>query len=374
MPKRPGLALLAIAGVSLEPIEYAIGSHDPEIVVLIASDVTRATAEQALARFQRRGRIALVQDAESIASAFSTARDEIARLLGSEIAAIVIDITGGTKAMTAGVTLACSGHGATFSYVGGTERDALGRVTSGAERLRVIEDPAPSDRALEQRLFRQAWNDHRFAFAASIAEQTARGLARPSLRAFYAAVARVCTGLDAWDRFRYADARSILRSSLPTAREVAAELRHGEKERVLRALQTHLTTLDALAGGERNAAWVADVMRNAACRQAHGRVDDACLRLLRVARRVTGPMAPDTHRLTPDGVDQQSSALTSADTGTSDQALASERASALSAWIETTSERLAGESLEPLEASVASRGLELLAALGHHPSPSWPRW
>ncbi|OQX91368.1 MAG: hypothetical protein B6D58_08485, partial [candidate division Zixibacteria bacterium 4484_95] len=50
---------------------------------------------------------------------------------------IVIDLTGGTKQMSAALALAATEQGLKVSYVGGEERtkDGLGTVVSGTEKI-----------------------------------------------------------------------------------------------------------------------------------------------------------------------------------------------------------------------------------------------
>ncbi|MCX7602379.1 MAG: TIGR02710 family CRISPR-associated protein, partial [Meiothermus sp.] len=73
----------------------------------------------------------LLDDPEDMGEVFRKAHEALRKALEWEAQVVVADITGGTKSMAAGTVLALSGQGVTFSYIGGSQRDAQGRVGSG---------------------------------------------------------------------------------------------------------------------------------------------------------------------------------------------------------------------------------------------------
>jgi hypothetical protein len=87
----------------------------------------------------------MIANAENLETCYEKALQcaELVLEGGRSAAEVVVDFTGGTKAMTAALTLATVGNGFTFSYVGGRERSKEGRgvVTTGSERIVRRRDP-----------------------------------------------------------------------------------------------------------------------------------------------------------------------------------------------------------------------------------------
>jgi len=172
--KPPERTLIATVGYTADPLLASVVEHEPEAVILLASQDTLEVAARLRSEFpELRHHVLVIDDSESLTEAFRKAREALVLARSWESRAIVAEIAGGTKPMTAGLTLALSGMGVTFSYVGGAERDpSTGRVVPGRERVRVLEDPTERFHVAEWRAFRAAWNGWRFQTAQSVIDDS----------------------------------------------------------------------------------------------------------------------------------------------------------------------------------------------------------
>lgn len=186
--------------------------------------------------------------------------------------------------MAAGLVLALTGRGVVFSYVGGERRDPdTGRVVSGAERLRLLEDPTARLGLKEWTAFTRAWNALNLGVALSELDGLLQRPLSPSEERFYRAMKGVVEGLMEWDRFRHERALALVAPSLPVALAVAEAWGHGAKVRVLKGLEDLLPHLRAIveAAGKPTFALLQDLLANAERRAELGRFDDALARLYR---------------------------------------------------------------------------------------------
>ena len=278
--------LIATVGHTQEPLQYSLAQHEPRAAIFIASQDTLGTvAHLKAAHPNLHSHTLILEDAESLTEAYKAARKAYVLAKRWEAASIVADLSGGTKPMTAGVALALSGLGITFSYVGGERRDEHGRVVSGGERLRLLEDPTVRFHELEWRSFRNAWNAWRMGSAADALKQILRNasLLGPSEIKFYNHLLLATEGLETWDRFHHSQALEKIKQGLPIALAIAEAWRHGAKARVLTALEEQRIRLEQLVdkAGYPTYALLADLLANADRRADARRYDDALARLYR---------------------------------------------------------------------------------------------
>lgn len=277
--------LIVTVGQSRAPVEYALAEHAPDGVVFIASQGSQVVAAELVREYGAtlRHHTLLLDNPEDLLESYRTAQRALRKALEWEARSVTADITGGTKPMVAGVVLALSGRGVTFSYVGGDQRDATGRVSSGAERLRPLEDPTARYGVREWAEFTQAWNMGQMQTAKAHLEALRQRDLSPSEGRFYRHLEGVVEGLAAWDRFQHAAARKLLGEHLEAALGVAEAWNHGSKVRVLQQLKQALGRLEALLerGNAPSFELLADLLANAERRAAAGRYDDALARLYR---------------------------------------------------------------------------------------------
>jgi CRISPR-associated protein (TIGR02710 family) len=278
--------LILTVGTTREPLEVALSEHAPEGVVFLASQASHPVAAELLRDYGAsfRHHTLLLEDAESLLEAYQKALLALRKALEWEAKAIVADLTGGTKPMAAGLTLALTGRGVVFSYVGGERRDPeTGRVLSGHERLRLLEDPTARFGLREWAGFTRAWNALNLGMALSELESLLSRPLSPSEARFYRAIQGVVEGLMEWDRFRHQEALKRLSAHLPVALAVAEAWGHGGKVRVLKGLEALLPHLQSIveAGEKPTFPLLQDLLANAERRAALGRFDDALARLYR---------------------------------------------------------------------------------------------
>jgi CRISPR-associated protein (TIGR02710 family) len=278
--------LILTVGTTREPLEVALSEHAPEGVVFLASQASHPVAAELLRDYGAsfRQHTLLLEDAESLLEAYQKALLALRKALEWEAKAIVADLTGGTKPMAAGLTLALTGRGVVFSYVGGERRDPeTGRVLSGHERLRLLEDPTARFGLREWAGFTRAWNALNLGMALSELEGLLSRPLSPSEARFYRAMQGVVEGLMEWDRFRHREALNRLSAHLPVALAVAEAWGHGSKVRVLKGLEALLPHLQSIveAGEKPTFPLLQDLLANAERRAALGRFDDALARLYR---------------------------------------------------------------------------------------------
>ncbi|MFN4073971.1 MAG: TIGR02710 family CRISPR-associated CARF protein [Thermus sp.] len=278
--------LILTVGTTRAPLEESLTQHAPEGVIFLASQQTHPVAAELVRDYggSLRHHTLLLEDAESLLEAYQVALKALRKALEWEASAIVADLTGGTKPMAAGLTLALTGRGVVFSYVGGERRDKeTGRVLPGSERLRLLEDPSSRLGLREWQGFVRAWNGLNLGMAVAELEALLQKPLSPSEERFYRALRGVTQGLMEWDRFRHAEALRLLQEHLPVALAVAEAWGHGAKVRVLRGLEEALGDLQAIVreGGKPTFPLLRDLLANAERRAALGRYDDALARLYR---------------------------------------------------------------------------------------------
>ena len=401
MQEGANTVLILSVGQTIEPLEFALAEHTPQGVVFVASQGTQAVAGELVRRYGNslRFHTLLLDDPEDLGEVFRKGREALQKALEWEARTIVADITGGTKTMSAGLVLALTGQGVTFSYVGGEQRDQMGRVKSGSERLRVLEDPTFRYGLREWEGFRRAWNQCDYRAAQDfLSELLARPLS-PSERRFYQHLQGITEGLLAWDLFRHEEARAKLKEHLEPALGIAEAWGHGAKVRVLQALQEGQGRLEQICKrkGKPTFALLADLLANAERRAARGRYDDALARLyravelaaeadlfertgieLRVAATYPQPLQDLAGRKTP-GLKEALGLAFEIDTrlghtGTLAQRLYGDYSSKLQGLLQQRHSSILAHGVKPVELE-ALQGLQTyLRERGLEPAPAWPHW
>jgi len=169
-----GKALICSVGGTVEPLVASIAEHRPELAVFFASEQTIEEIGSVKQRLQERqvqikNRNVLTRDAQDVLACYEAALQcaDLALAGGRPAAEVVVDFTGGTKAMSAALALATVGNGFMFSYVGGSTRSYQGRgvVVSGSERIVQRRDPYMLYAVHERRRPAQYFNGYQFRAA-----------------------------------------------------------------------------------------------------------------------------------------------------------------------------------------------------------------
>lgn len=408
MDAQPEKVLILTVGQTLEPLEFSLNEHTPEGVIFIASQGSQPVAGELVRRYgdTLRFHTLLLDDPEDMGDIFRKAREALRRALDWEARVIIADITGGTKTMAAGVVLALSGQGVTFSYVGGAKRDDKGRVVSGSEQMRFLEDPTQRYGLREWEGFRRAWNQCDYRAAQEfLSELLARPLT-PSEQRFYQHLKGVSEAMQDWDLFHHKAAWQKLEKRLEPALAIAEAWGHGAKVRVLQGLVEAKARLRQILDneGKPTLALLADLLANAERRAARGRFDDALARLYRAIEMAaeadiferTGVLLYDEKTFTKANEKHLSHAKLYKDASglrealsvaaSFDGALGATNTLAQKLYAEYTGKGKLGEHLAARNQSILAHGhqpvsedhytnlRDYLRGFGLEPAPAWPHW
>jgi CRISPR-associated protein (TIGR02710 family) len=327
--------LVLTVGTTADPLLKAVEEHraqDPDLRVFLLYgcpfpgqdpspfDVA-ARVKDAAGRLGVPVEIRQIADPEDLDACLQTCRGVLRDV--SQTDRIVVDFTGGTKAMSAAVvhaalTESLAGRLA-FEYTGGAIRDPTGRVLREAMRHRVTERTATDEtiRQVLELLQRFAYREAR-PLAFKLPEAGRAGFLR-----------RAVDALNAWDEFHYETCWESLGRLTGAARLAQDDpelaplaslcLRLREPAAVLRTAVQRLRTLEEGNPGspwpasEEMALLVADALENAARRLIEDRPTDGVLRAYRAVEVAVqsrllfhgvNPWRPDWNRLDPAVLDR----------------------------------------------------------------------
>ena len=216
-------ALICSVGGSAEPVRKSIDHHKPRHVIYVASASSRKTIRQEIENMlEWHG----IEDTHSITlsnfqdllACVQDIRQGIAQGLEAmglpENSLLVADITGGTKVMSAALTLVMMEYNSRFAYVGGDTRskNGLGVVLPGHETIMRQDNPWEILALREVRDLASAFNSYEFTVANSIASQL--GSKVPGKEKFYAGIADLVYAYSLWDTFDHKGALARMRQAI----------------------------------------------------------------------------------------------------------------------------------------------------------------
>jgi CRISPR-associated protein (TIGR02710 family) len=307
---RTSTLLICTVGGSPEPIVAALKQWRPMRVRFVHTPATKGKIAEILLKSREEGvdldagRYDLLelpdeQDFTSCVEQLRGLTDEVrgwtARGDGCQV---VVDITGGTKCMTAALAIQASHWQCLFSYVGGKERtkDGVGIVVSGSEIVRHAQNPwdALGHQAVDD--FVVLFDQHAYLAAANVATATMRRVSRPDRKRELSSLEQLAKALEAWDRFDHATSKNLLESVSKSANDLRAALGPTRGDRVLAGaaqLVTHLGQLGEAPPPSRR--HVLDLLANAQRRKDEGRFDDAVARLYRALEAIAQVALKEGH-------------------------------------------------------------------------------
>jgi CRISPR-associated protein (TIGR02710 family) len=287
--------LVCTVGGTPDPIVVSMLSERPERVIFVTSPQTRPIAcDSVLPKLNEHGlqispgqyRIEEVSDAEDFEVCLQTMRGlepevrEWRQRGGNH--ELVVDLTGGTKCMSAALALVTSGWRAEFLYVGGRERnkDGVGVVVSGKEH--VVRRANPWDSLGYQAIEDGAlfFDRELYASAVRVFDEAIRRMTRPDVRCELATLKRLAEAYDTWDRFDFKGAESALADVSKNINDLRHTFPHGTQQ-LERTLQDHERLLVEILKQKPSELWVRDLLANARRRASQGGYDDAIARLYR---------------------------------------------------------------------------------------------
>ena len=211
---------------------------------------------------------------------------------------VVVDITGGTKCMTAALAIQASRWPCLFSYVGGTERtkDGVGVVVSGSEIVLHAQNPwdALGHQAVDD--FVVLFDQHAYRAAANVVAATKRRVSRPDRKRELSSLEQLAEALDAWDRFDHAKSKNLLENVNRSANDLRAALGLTRGDCVLSAIDRLMGHLRQLEQAKTlTLHHVLDLLANAKRRKDEGRFDDAVARLYRAIEAIAQVALKEGH-------------------------------------------------------------------------------
>ncbi len=173
--------LVISVGGTPEPIRRILSELRPTEVLFVVSEQSRAQVDsQVLAQldFTPQRRYVTVSEPENVTECYRQIRGGIRQWLAEtrlRPEEVVVDITGGTKPMSAALALAAVEQFHHFTYVGGEKRDkdGLGVVVSGTERIVPTTNPWDELAVRELELARYFYERYEVGVAAEILRRAA---------------------------------------------------------------------------------------------------------------------------------------------------------------------------------------------------------
>lgn len=302
--------LICTVGGSVEPIVAALKHWRPVRVRFVHTPSTKGHVAELVPKAREEGvdldagRYDLLQlpDEQDFAGCIEHLRglsDEVrAWAARGDGCQVVVDITGGTKCMSAALAIQASHWPCLFSYVGGTERtkNGLGIVVSGSENILHAQNPwdALGHQAVDD--FVVLFDQHAYLAAANVAAATIRRVSRPDRKRELSSLEQLAKALDAWDRFDHTTSKNLLESVSKVANDLRAALGFTKGDRVLAGCAHLITHLDQVGHAQPPSRHhVLDLLANAKRRKHEGRFDDAVARLYRGLEAIAQVALKDRH-------------------------------------------------------------------------------
>ena len=141
--------MIASVGGSPEPVRNALDNIRPSLALFVVSEASRIEVEDKVLRGMDdvpQYRYLEISDHEDIGTCYQEIRKGIRSWISDtklDPEEIYVDITGGTKVMSAVLLLAAVEQFKNFTYIGGSNRDSnnLGAVVTGSERVCRYQNP-----------------------------------------------------------------------------------------------------------------------------------------------------------------------------------------------------------------------------------------
>ena len=277
---------IASVGGSPEPVQKALEGQ-PAYVLFVVSSGSRSQVENEILPgldYVPQCGYSEISDHQDIGICYQKIRTDIERWLSErklDPEEVYVNITGGTKPMSAALTLAAVEHFKNFVYVGGSSRDSnnLGTVITGSEHVVRCQNPwiTYAVRELERAngLLAEFYAD-----SAAVILENAAQKCDESQRARLEAFAGLAKALGLADRFHFKGAHSEF---LRWRQKLELSLYYPLYERLAslhehwKAVKDQVTQNDKTAGQET----LLELLANAERRAKQSRYDDAISRLYR---------------------------------------------------------------------------------------------
>ncbi|MDP8238808.1 MAG: TIGR02710 family CRISPR-associated CARF protein [Candidatus Hatepunaea meridiana] len=290
-------AMIISVGGSAEPVAKSISAKDrnPKLVCFLTShdsvvklgEIKELTAKAGILYEHK---VVIVDDPANLVDCYRKALECVDEVMkeGFEPGQLLVDYTGGTKTMTAGLTLATLGKGCMFSYVSGTERtkDGLGVVISGTEKIVEGIGPWQLFAVEEKRAIELHVNSYRFGSALEIIDNLRRRGENIAGYPYLSPLRDIIVGFQEWEAFRHTNALKNIESGTKRLRERLETVKCLSLKRYLNDVMDNFKFLKTMSYktsdfNELSEEVVIDLLSNAKRRAENGRFDDAVARVYR---------------------------------------------------------------------------------------------
>ena len=285
-------SMIVSVGGTIDPIIKTIELYDPEYVCFFASEQTVEKVHPIKEALREKGITVkdakvICYDADDLAHCYEQALlcDDRLRALVPAIdpEQVMVDYTGGTKAMVAALALAMVGKGYRFSYVSGRERtkEGVGVVITGSEEVRSGVSPWQLFAVEEKRRIALYFNRYQFTAAREAIRSIPSALPERERRLFLC-LSHIVDGYAAWDRFDHKSAQHPLGKGWSDLTLYAQALHDDGLLAFCSEIEKSLVFLkDLTTERKANGSTVVDLLSNARRRIEEDKYDDAVARLYR---------------------------------------------------------------------------------------------
>ena len=288
-------ALIVSLGGSPEPVLKVIREYQPGFVCFFASEKSVETIGAIKQQLGEEGieidnTNVIVEDIDDIVHCYAKAISCAGKIekKGISVEDVIVDYTGGTKTMTAALTLATVGKGYRFSYVGGADRNkkGLGTVISGTEVIHTGVSPWQIFAVEEKRQIALLVNHYNYDAALEFMNRTRIELPAGD-RILWDQMVNIIQGYRDWDIFDHMAALTTLQNGLNGLENSLSLKPDSNLEAFMLRVRENYETLGRMCNetkgfnNKMKRSIGLDMVSNACRRAEQGRYDDAVARLYR---------------------------------------------------------------------------------------------
>lgn len=203
--------LILSVGSTPDPLIKSIGWYKPAYVIFVASEESSSRIEEIISKSEgiARYETIILSNYQNLLACVREIRAEIPKKLAAmhlpQDILLVGDITGGTKVMSAALTLALMEFNSRFTYVGGERHEGPGwRVMDGKEIVLPMDNPWEAMGIQQAGHLVMAFNAGQYRAAKEEADFLMRKDTMHSK--FYAGLSKILNAFRCWDAFDYKSA------------------------------------------------------------------------------------------------------------------------------------------------------------------------
>ncbi|RKX20455.1 MAG: TIGR02710 family CRISPR-associated protein [Candidatus Zixiibacteriota bacterium] len=292
--------LVINVGGSPEPVIESLNTHKPDVIYFIPSTESQNKIDEIISRAYPDGFTAqrykfVIDDHNNLVSCYKQCFNVFEDIKKAGISGkdIVIDLTGGTKQMSAALALAATEQGLKVSYVGGEERtkDGLGTVVSGTEKIYYSSHPFDILAKTEKERFCHYFNTYRFTPAIDVCNYVIDKSSQ-RMSSIFKCLKKIAEGYRNWDLFKFENSLKSINSGINCLNRLS-ELYQEDVSRLndfLKPIKENANQLEGVLNAspkERiSMETVEELVANALRRAEEGKYDDAVARLYRALEMI----------------------------------------------------------------------------------------